>query len=122
MADDARSAPTPPSSSKALQMLETAEGQMALLGKTFDIAGLTLLRAMLAGHNELGGAVGRVAASLYQLTDRLLATGRFDREALAVHTRAWRLLLTAQPDADAVDALFAGLKAVRDHYAEPRAA
>ncbi|HET6970273.1 MAG TPA: hypothetical protein VFH92_04030 [Phenylobacterium sp.] len=121
MTDDVQSSPPRPASS-ALMLLETAESQLAALGKTFDAAGLTLLRAMIAGHTEIGGPVGRVAASLYQLVDQLLATGRFDREALAVHVRAWRLLLTCEPDGDEVEALLVGLKAVRDIYAEPRAA
>jgi hypothetical protein len=121
MADDAQQSASPPQS-PAMRLLLDAEAQLATLGKTFDFAGLSLLRAMIAGHAELGGPVGRVMASLYQLIDQLLATGRFDREALAVHVRAWRLLLTSEPDGEAVDALFGGLKQLRDLYADPKAA
>jgi hypothetical protein len=119
MTDDAPASRPP---SPAQQQLEAVEAQLSTLGKTFDVAGLTLLRAMVAGHAELGGATGRVTASLYQLLDQLLSTGRFDREALAVHVRAWRLLLTSEPSGDEVEELFSGLKALRDLYAEPRAA
>ena len=119
MTDDAP-ASRPPSSAE--QLLASVEEQFANLGKTFDVAGLTLLRARVAGHAELGGSIGRLTASLYQLLDQLLESGRFDREALAVHLRAWRFLLASEPDADEVEALFAGLKAIRDHYAEPHAA
>jgi hypothetical protein len=119
MTDDAPASRPP---SPAQQLLDSVESQFSTLGKTFDIAGLTLLRAMVAGHAELGGPIGRVTGSLYQLLDQLMETGRFDREALAVHLRAWRLLLTSEPSGDEVEALFSGLKAVRDLYAEPRAA
>ncbi|MBW8813671.1 MAG: hypothetical protein JF588_09620 [Caulobacterales bacterium] len=119
MTDDAPASRPP---SPAQQMLASVEDQFATLGKTFDVAGLTLLRAMVAGHAELGGAIGRVTGSLYQLLDQLLETGRFDREALAVHLSAWRLLLTSEPTGEEVEALFVGLKAIRDLYAEPKAA
>lgn len=119
MTDDA---PASRPLSPAHQLLADAETQLETLGKTFDFAGLTLLRAMIAGGADLGGPVGRVAASLYQLIDQLLATGRFDREALIVHVRAWRLLLTSEPDGEEVETLFVGLKALRDIYSEPKAA
>jgi len=56
------------------------------------------------------------------LTDRLIAGGRFDREALAVHVRAWRLMSTTETDAESCAALLSGLKQIRDLYADAQAA
>jgi hypothetical protein len=63
-----------------------------------------------------------VAASLFMLLDRLIDGGRCDREALAVHVRAWRLMATRETDDESRAALLAGLRRVRDLYAEARAA
>jgi hypothetical protein len=120
MSDDAQQPAIPPAT-PAMRLLIDIEAQFDTLGK-FDFAGMSILRAMAAGHSELGGAVGRVAASFYQLLDQLLATSRFDREALNVHLRAWRLLLTSNPDGEQIDELFGGLKQLRDLYADPKAA
>jgi hypothetical protein len=45
-----------------------------------------------------------------------------DHQAIAVHLRAWRLMLTTNPDAEATRLLINGLKAIRDHSTQNKAA
>ena len=107
----------------ALSLLADAETQLAGLGD--DAAGgLSILRAMIGGHVESGGLgpASRVAASLYTVLGDLLKAQRYDREAVEVHLQAWRLVLTGELDPEATETLFAGLKSVRDFYADRKAA
>lgn len=118
-ADSHADAPAP----ERLNLLMEAEAALAGLGKTFDLQGLTALRTLVAGCPDLGEpGPGEVAASLFMLLDRLIAGGRFDREAVGVHLRAWRLSLVREPDAEGQAALLAGLKSIRDLYADAEAA
>jgi hypothetical protein len=117
MAADAEPEPGP------LAVVAEAEALLAGLGKTFDAAGLAGLRTVVAGCPDLGReGAGEVAASLFMLLDRLIAGGRFDREALVVHIRAWRLTATTPIDEAAKAALLAGLRKIRDLYADAEAA
>jgi hypothetical protein len=106
-----------------LKGVDEAEMAAAALGKAFDEAGLkTLLQTVAASPGIGAPGVGEVIASLCALVEVMLAARCCDRQAVAVHLQAWRLLLGAEPDADAKAALLQGLKAVRDLYAEPKAA
>ena len=108
---------------KSFAHVEAAEAALADLDTEFDGAGLKALRAVVAGYPDMGvvGA-GEVAASLFMLIEHLIDEGRIDLDALAVHVKAWRLLLTSEPDAEARAALFAGLKAIRNLHTLPKAA
>lgn len=106
-----------------LKKLAEAEAQFATIGETPDPGPVTVLRVMISTYPELGaGPSGRVVAGLNGLIEMQLAAGQFDREALGVHMRAWRLILTKALDAEATDELLAGLRAVRDRYAGRKAA
>lgn len=105
------------------QVLNLAEALIGAMGEGFDPDGLDALRTVADGFpSEPGSSAGAVAASLSDLIAALLASGRMDREALAVHVRAWRLMLTDAPDADGEAALLQGLAAVRGLYVTPKAA
>jgi hypothetical protein len=121
MAPDAD--PTDPAQIQRMALLAEAEAALAGLGKTFDAQGLMALHTLVAGCPDLGSeGPGEVVGSLFMLLDRLIAGGRFDREALAVHIQAWRLTLTSPLGDDGRAALLAGLKAIRDLYADAQAA
>lgn len=111
------------STNASLAHLEAAEAAFATLDRIFDASGLKDLRGIVAGYPDMGAdGAGQVAASLFMLLEHLIADGRFDREALAVHIRAWRLMLTAPPEGDARTVMLAGLKAIRELYTLPKAA
>lgn len=113
----------PTAQERALRLLSDAEAQLAGLGE--DLAGgFSIMRAMIGPYVEMGGMgpPGRVVASLYTVMGDLLRAQRYDREAVEVHLQAWRLILTHDLDEEASHALFAGLKSVRDFYAEQKAA
>jgi hypothetical protein len=123
MAPDAEPAAADPAQSDRLALLAGAETALAGMGKTFNAEVLIALRTLVAGCPDLGAeGSGEVAASLFMLLDRLIAGGRFDREALAVHIRAWRLTATTETDAASRAALLSGLKQIRDLYADAQAA
>jgi hypothetical protein len=106
-----------------LKRVEDAEQAAAALGKAFDAAGLEGLLQVVASHPDMGApGAGEVIASLFMLVEAMLSARCCDRQAIAVHLRAWRLMLTAAPDAEAKAALLKGLKAVRDLYATSKAA
>ena len=113
----------PTAQERALRLLSDAEAQLAGLGD--DVAGgLSILRAMIGPYVEMGGMgqTGRIVASLYTVVGDLLKSQRYDREAVEVHLQAWRLVLTNDLDEDTTQTLFAGLKSVRDFYADQKAA
>lgn len=113
----------PTAQERALRLLSDAEAQLAGLGE--DAAGgLSIMRAMIGPYVEMGGmgSAGRVVASLYTVLGDLLKTQRLDRDAVEVHLQAWRLTLIHDLDEEATQTLFAGLKSVRDFYAEMKAA
>lgn len=108
---------------KSLKHLEAAEAALAEMDSAFDASGLKDLRGIVAGYPDMGApGAGEVAASLFMLLEHLIADDRFDRDVLAVHVRAWRLMLTSQPDAEAKPILLAGLKAIRDLHSQDKAA
>jgi hypothetical protein len=55
--------------------------------------------------------------SLCDLLDYLRTQKRYDRDAIAVHIRAWRLLMRLDLPAEGQDAVLDGLKQVSRRYA-----
>jgi hypothetical protein len=109
--------------STAMQALAEAEALLAVLPKAFDAQKLTAFRAQVSSYPDMGVAgAGEVVASLFMLLGRLLGSGVCDREALSVHVRAWRLMLTAPPEAASTAILLDGLKSIRDLYDDVQAA
>ena len=112
-----------PQTGKSLKHLEAAEEEVASLDRAFDGAGLKALRTIVAGYPDMGApGAGEVVASLFMLLEHLIADGRFDRDALLVHVRAWRLMATTTPDAEATAVLLYGLKSIRTLHNQARAA
>ena len=122
MADDAKK-PRANRRADDVQVLSLAEAQLAALGTDFDKPALQDLRSVVDSYPDDGhDGAGEVAASLRRLLDNLIAAGRVDREALSVHVRAWRFMVTAEPDDAARAAVLDGLSAVTDLYADAKAA
>ena len=103
-------------------LLEMCEAAFASLGDAYDDQGLEQLYAM-AVRGIGGGAVCGVPdvdpalTSFCDLLDQLRTAKRFDREAIGVHVRSWRLLMTMDlPEAGRKQVLD-GLLKVSRHYA-----
>ena len=98
------------------------EAAFAALPADFDAEALRGLYLAVNGLIGLPGIVGlseleTAAYSLADLTDRMIAAGRFEREPVRVHVQALRLL--RRPDLLSVAALgevLAGLAQVRDKF------
>ena len=104
------------------EVLALAEGLLAALGKTFDRDGLETLKGVVDSYPEVGRAgAGEVVASLIGLLNDLLADEQQDKEALAVHIRAWRFMVSRQTEPRERANILGGLAAVRELYA-PKAA
>jgi len=105
-------------------LLQETENRLADL-KDNDEAGLAHLYALGVRGIGAGAVCGLpdvdvALGSLCELIDRLQTGRRFDREAVAVHVRAWRLLMDpAMPKAGSA-AVLTGLDKVTAHYAAPR--
>lgn len=67
------------------------------------------------------GAIDVALVSLADLADHLKTQARWDANAVAVHLRAFRLLLHTQAGKDAAgtEAILAGLRQVSQRYAKP---
>ena len=104
-------------------VLALAEGLLAVINKGSTPADLYTLRDVVETYPDDGrDGAGEVVTSLIGLIDDLLAAGRCDREALAVHVRAWRFMVSRKPYAKERAEVMRGLEAVRELYARPRAA
>ncbi|WP_293901873.1 hypothetical protein [Phenylobacterium sp.] len=104
-------------------VLALAEGLVAALGKAPSVSDLQMLRDVVDSYPDDGqDGAGAVVASFIGLLKDMIASNRFDREALAVHTRSWRFMVSRKPDAKERAAILKGLRSVRDLYAEARAA
>ena len=113
--------PAPPES-PTLRLLTEAEACFAALADS-DVDQLNAFRTLIGASPDMGApGDGEVVASLFMLLGRFMASGRVDRDALSVHLRAWRLLLSSDPDARAHERLMAGLRAVLRRYADAEAA
>ncbi|HEX7946079.1 MAG TPA: hypothetical protein VF495_15530 [Phenylobacterium sp.] len=121
MADDEDSRKVHPRSGDA-EVLALAEGLVSCLGKTFDRDGLETLRGVVDSYPDVGrDGAGEVVASLIGLLNDLLASGQQDKEALAVHIRAWRFMVSRKPDQKERRQLIEGLASVRDLYEDKAA-
>jgi hypothetical protein len=109
------------------ELLEEAEAIAARLGSGFDEDALGALYATAVrgiGLGEVCGAASVDAAltSLCDLVDHLRDKRRYDAEAIGVHLRAWRLLMSAGLPPDAAQQVLAGLHKVSALYARPAGA
>lgn len=112
-----------PAEQTQLSDIEAAEAACADLGDDFDPAGLDALRSVVSGYPDTGSpGAGEVAASLFMLLERLITDKRMDREALEIHLQAWRLLVSTEPEPEAAKVLIQGLKAIRAHSTQAKAA
>lgn len=98
-------------------VLALAEGLILALPRTFDRSGLQTLQGVAASYPDVGrDGAGEVVASLIGLIDDLLARELADREALAVHVRAWRYMVSRKPDKAEKSKICEGLRKVRELY------
>lgn len=103
-------------------VLALSEGLLAGLSQTAAAADLRMLRDVVETYPDDGrDGAGEVVASLLGLLDDLLATGQSDREALAVHVRAWRFMVSRKPDLKERAQVMMGLQSVRELYARAAA-
>ena len=104
-------------------VLALSEGLLAGLSQTASASDLKMLRDVVVTYPDDGrDGAGDVVASLLGLLDDLLATGQSDREALAVHVRAWRFMVSRKPDQKERAQVMLGLQSVRELYARSEAA
>jgi hypothetical protein len=117
----------PTCTAELLALLELCEAGSANLKDEFDDAALEELYTLSVkgiGAGEVCGvpAVDAALTSFCDLLDHLRTLKRFDREAVGVHVRAWRLLMTpGLPEAGAKQVLD-GLTKVSARYAAEAAA
>lgn len=107
-------------------VLEQAEACAARAGGEYDEALLGELYAIVAkpiGVPSVCGlaSVDTALISLSDLLDYLKGQARWDANAVAVHLRAFRLLLHTEGAADeaGTQAILAGLRQVSQRYAKP---
>ncbi|MBU1379104.1 MAG: hypothetical protein KKE02_23865 [Alphaproteobacteria bacterium] len=101
-------------------VLALSEGLLAAMGKTASPSDLKMLRDVVETYPDDGrDGAGEVVASLVGLLNDLLASRQSDRQALAVHIRAWRFMVSRKPDKAERAKVMLGLKAVRELYAPP---
>lgn len=103
--------------SELQQRLEAAEAVFARLGPEFDDAGMVELYDASVGGIGLGevcgaGSVDVALHSLCDLLDTLRTLKRYDAEAVGVHLRAWRLLITTELPPEGAQAVLGGLHKV----------
>lgn len=108
-------------------LLEYAEAGLKQLPEPADDAGLADLYAIAVrgiGAGAVCGvpAVDEALTSLCDLIDHLRTRGRFDREAVAVHVRAWRLLMNPDLPDGGAEPVLDGLRKVTSRYAGPEPA
>ncbi|WP_296595045.1 hypothetical protein [Phenylobacterium sp.] len=116
-------APKPSRRAGDAAVLGLAEGLLAALPKTTPASDLRTLRDVVETYPDDGrDGAGEVVKSLIGLIDDLIAAGAADREAIAVHVRAWRFMVSRKPYAAERAEILHGLQAVRELYARPAAA
>lgn len=103
-------------------LIELAEAAYDRLGDDFDDEALAEIYAIavrgIGGGAVCGApAIDNALTSLCDLVDSLRNTKRYDREAIGVHIRSWRLLMSVElPEAGAASVLD-GLLKVSARYA-----
>jgi hypothetical protein len=105
-------------------LLQKAEKVFAGLGSTYDEAGVDALYEAAVRGIGLGdvcgaGSVDVALHSLCDLLDHLKTHERYDGEAVGVHLRAWRLLITTELPPEGAQAVLAGLVKVSALYSAP---
>lgn len=107
-------------------LLEAAEKVFGGLGATYDDAGVsslyqTAVRGIGLGDVCGAGSVDVALTSLCDLLDHLKTNERYDAEAVGVHLRAWRLLISTEIPPEGAQAVLAGLNRVSAKYGAPQA-
>ena len=105
--------------------LEAAEAVFARPGSEFDDAQIGALYETAVGGIGLGevcgaGSVDVALHSLCDLLDHLRTSKKYDAEAVGVHLRAWRLLITTELPPQGAQAVLAGLHKVSALYSAPK--
>jgi hypothetical protein len=104
-------------------VLALAEGLLTSLGKTFARDDIEILKTVAESYPDIGqDGAGEVVSSLNGLLADFLADQTYDREAIAVHVRAWRFMVSRKPDKKERVRILSGLADVRTLYAEAKAA
>lgn len=106
-------------------LLEAAEKTFAGLGSAYDAAGVaelydTAVRGIGLGDVCGAGSVDVALHSLCDLLDHLQTHQRYDAEAVGVHLRAWRLLISTELPPQGAQAVLAGLNKVSALYSAPK--
>jgi len=99
------------------EVLALAEGLVMALGKTFNRSDLETLRGVVDSYPDLGrDGAGKVVESFIGLLNDLLDAEQLDKEALGVHVRAWRFMVSRKPDQKERAQILEGLRRVRNLY------
>jgi hypothetical protein len=106
------------------ELLEAAEKVYADLA-AYDQAGVGALydsavRGIGLGEVCGAGSVDVALHSFCDLLDHLQTHERYDAEAVGVHLRAWRLLITTELPPEGAQAVLAGLNKVSALYSAPK--
>lgn len=98
-------------------VLALAEGLFLALGRTFDRGDIEVLKTVVESYPDVGrDGAGEVTESLNGLLADFLEKEVCDRDAVAVHMRAWRFMVGRRPDAAERNRILAGLHDVRHLY------
>ena len=101
-------------------VLALAESLVTSLRPTFRRSDLVTLKDVVESYPPAAGdGTSEVVASLLGLIGDLIASQQVDRDALAVHIRAWRFMIVGKPGPTERVPLLEGLARVRRLYAEP---
>jgi len=105
-------------------LLALADARFLDLAPGPDDAGMSDLYAIAVrgiGGGQVCGLPGvdTTLTSLCDLLDHLRSNGRYDRAAIGVHLRSWRLLMTTGLPAEGSAAILDGLRQVSERYAPP---
>jgi hypothetical protein len=112
----------PTCSAELLALLELSEAAYQSLKDEYDepaVTGLYSLAVQGIGAGEVCGApaVDIALTSFCDLLDHLRTLKRYDHEAVGVHVRAWRLLMSADLPKAGAEQILDGLLKVSARYA-----
>jgi hypothetical protein len=112
----------PTCSAELLALLELCEAAYQSLTDQYDeaaVTGLYTLAVKGIGAGEICGApaVDAALTSFCDLLDHLRTLRRYDHQAVGVHVRAWRLLMTTDLPAAGAQQVLDGLLKVSARYA-----
>ena len=98
-------------------VLALAESLFSSLSKSFSVGDLEVLKTVVESYPDEGrDGAGEVVTSLNGLLADFAAGDVYDRDAVAVHMRAWRFMVSRRPDAAERKRILAGLHEVRHLY------